>query len=275
MHKPIGGILMANDQTNGSSDGVPDVTSPKWRLTKPHRLVQAALEADRAKPNPYTYRLPDPGLNLSIHVSKAQKRMALIVMDRLIKALAQQDIEVEVLDGPPQRGAYAVVGHDRTPVGLSELTKQVAHEPTAKELQDHEKYGSRIPKWDQAYTGELHLTPGGRVDLSSEQTLQKVIDKAVADVQAELAKAKAKREAEAEIRHREFERAETQRREDERVKALYAAADSFDRYCKLMDYIAEVRRFGRVPDNQRVEGQTLEEWLNWAEWRARHIHPIG
>jgi len=42
-----------------------------------------------------------------------------------------------------------------------------------------------------------------------------------------------------------------------------------------MEYIEEVRRFGRVPDNQRKEGQSLEEWIRWAEWRARQIHPLG
>ena len=43
----------------------------------------------------------------------------------------------------------------------------------------------------------------------------------------------------------------------------------------MMDYIEEVRRFGRVPDNQRKEGQSLEEWLKWAESRARQLHPLG
>jgi hypothetical protein len=42
-----------------------------------------------------------------------------------------------------------------------------------------------------------------------------------------------------------------------------------------MAYIEEVRRFGRVPADQWKEGQSLEEWLAWANWRARQLHPLG
>ena len=60
-----------------------------------------------------------------------------------------------------------------------------------------------------------------------------------------------------------------------RFEALHKAAAEIHRYRLLMDYIAEVRRFGRVPPDRKREGQTLEEWLRWADWQARQIHPIG
>jgi hypothetical protein len=30
-----------------------------------------------------------------------------------------------------------------------------------------------------------------------------------------------------------------------------------------------------VPDDQRREDQTLDQWLTWAETQAQQIHPLG
>jgi hypothetical protein len=53
------------------------------------------------------------------------------------------------------------------------------------------------------------------------------------------------------------------------------AADALRQYRIMMEYIEEVRRFGRIPDDQRREDQTLDDWLRWAEWQARRVHPLG
>jgi hypothetical protein len=113
------------------------------------------------------------------------------------------------------------------------------------------------------------------VDLSSEEALARLIDKATDEVLQKLDEAEQKRRvAEAENR-RKMRREEEEREEKTRAEALVSAAAAFRRYRDMMDYIEEVRRFGRAPDNQRKEGQTLEEWLQWAEWRARCMHPLG
>ena len=59
------------------------------------------------------------------------------------------------------------------------------------------------------------------------------------------------------------------------MEAMCKAAAALHQYRLLTDYIEEVCRFGRVPDNQLRDGQTLEEWLTWAAWQAQWVHPLG
>jgi hypothetical protein len=59
------------------------------------------------------------------------------------------------------------------------------------------------------------------------------------------------------------------------VEALLKAAAALREYRVVTGYIEEVRRFGRVPDDQRREGQTLDDWLAWAEAQAQQVHPLG
>jgi hypothetical protein len=113
------------------------------------------------------------------------------------------------------------------------------------------------------------------VDLSGEDAIKKLIEKAVADIEDSIAAARIRREAEEERQRKEWARQHAEQEEKSRVEALGKAAKSLHEYRLLMEYIEEVRRFGRVPDNQRKEGQTLEEWVRRAEWRARQIHPLG
>lgn len=63
--------------------------------------------------------------------------------------------------------------------------------------------------------------------------------------------------------------------EKQRVEAMIKAATALREYRIVTDYIEEVRRFGRVPDDQRREGQTLDDWPAWAEAHAQEIHPLG
>ena len=117
--------------------------------------------------------------------------------------------------------------------------------------------------------------PGGVADLSSEDTLAKLVAKAVAEIMHQLDKERDRREAAEAESHRKWEREKQEHEEKSRVEAFHKAASALHQYREIMEFIQEVRLFGRVPDNQRKEGQTLEEWLRWAEWRARHVHPLG
>lgn len=264
-------------------------STQKLRLTKPHRLIQRMLEKETPKPADYGYYRHAPSKpEVDIQVSKAERRNALIVMDRLFKALEARDFKIEVTEGGGYRhgsygndaaGTYATSsdGRDRTRVSISEEHKKVPHVPTAKELKEKElhKYGPAIPKYDNVPTSKLTLSPGGVVDLSSETAVGRVVQKAVIEVEAKLLKRRLEREADEETQRREQRRQKDEATEKARVEALHKASASMRNYQNLMDYIAEVRRFGRVPSDQRREGQTLEEWLRWAEWQARLIHPIG
>jgi len=252
--------------------------STKLRLTRPHSLIQRTLDIKVERDQwGHTRQPPWPGVD--VRVSKAEKRNALIVLDRLFKALEKQGVEVTVLHGGYDRteGTYAVrEREDRVQVYVTEENKKVPHVPTAKELHEkNEPISSRIPKYDSVPTGKLTLVPGGVVDLSSEESLAKLIAKSVGEIVQNLDQERERRKRAAEERRREYTRQKEEQEEKGRVESLHNAAKALRRYREMMDYIEEVRRFGRVPDGQRREGQTLDEWIRWAEWQARIIHPIG
>jgi hypothetical protein len=218
----------------------------------------------------------DPRAKLDMSVSSGQKRHALIVLDRLFKALEADGLEVAVLDRPDAQGTFALGERwDKARIRIAETYEKVPHTPTKRELADKEPFGTRIPKYDQQPTGQLTLYPGGVVDFSSEAALDALIAKAVDELKQQIAEQRQKRELAEASRRAEAKREQERRDEKERIDNFRTAAEKLDQYRKQMAYIEEVRRFGRVPDDQRREGQTLEQWLRWAEEQARRIHPLG
>lgn len=244
------------------------------RLTNPHNLIRRSME--EPKKDQWGFTSHSRFQPVDARVSKQQKRLAMFVLDRLFKAIEAAEMQVEVLDQHPHRGTYAIAGYDKAQIYISEEQRQVEHVATPEELRRKAEYPRhKIPKWDSVPTGRLILHPGGVVDLSSQEALAKLIDKAMADIRQTLATQRERRESEQRRRNEEFRREQEKRHEQERVELLHKSADALHRYEILMRYIEEVRRFGKVPDNQRREGQTLEEWLQWAEWQARILHPLG
>ncbi len=264
-----------------SKISTPQLSEPaqsKLRLTRPHALIKRTLERKEEK-DQWGYVRQPAWKGVDVRVSKAAKRNALIVLDRLFKALEKDGIEVRMLDDRyDSSGTFAVRDHhDKVQLYVTEENKKVPHSPTTDELRykNEHPYSSRIPKFDSVPTGRLQLVPGGTVDLSSEEALAKLIAKATDEVLRLLDEAADRRKvAETERRH-EWERQEQERNEKARVEAFFKAAAAYRQYRDVMDYIEEVRRFGRAPDNQREEGQTLEDWLQWAECHARSIHPLA
>jgi hypothetical protein len=262
--------------TNEQSTEVVAHAVPKLRLSRPHVLIQRTMDL---KPEKDAYGLVHqpawPGVDL--RVSKQQKRNALIVMDRLFRSLESLNIKIEVYaERYEKSGTFAVRDRDKTQLYVSEGEKKVPHVATPKELREKEQRSYfNIPKWDTVHTGKLTLHPGGVVDLSSEDTLSMLIAKATDDVVHILDQEQDRRQAAEAAQKQEWQRQKEQQDEKARIEALHKSADALHRYRLLMDYIEEVRRFGRVPDDQRREGQSLNDWLQWAEWQARIIHPIG
>lgn len=246
----------------------------KPSLTKPHPLIAQARQP-APKPDKWGYIGRDPRPRLDMSVSKEQERNAFVVLDRLFKALEEEGIEPEVRSDNYASGTFAVQGSDKARIRIEETYRQIQHTPTKQELADKEKYGRRIPKTERAPTGRLTLIPGGVVDLSSEEALSTLVRKAVDDLKAQLSHVREQRQSEEARRREEARREQEKRDEKERVTHLHQSAEALDQYRKLIAYIEEVRRAGRPPSNQRREGQTLEQWLQWAEEQARRIHPLG
>jgi hypothetical protein len=245
------------------------------RLTKPHPLIHRTLqeEENRKKPD---YGYARYVQVVDFHASKKQIRMALAILDRLFKALEEQGFQV-VLDNPVygRGGTYARKGRDQCAVRVDEVDERIVHEMTAKEKADHEQYGRKPPKWDVLPTGQFTLNPGGKVDLSNEEAFSACLARTIALIEQKVAEARENREARERYEREEARRQHLRHEEEERIKAFGESARSLEHYQVLVQYIEEVRRHGVVPNNQRRENQTLEEWLAWAEAQAQSYHPLA
>jgi hypothetical protein len=262
-----------DEQSQGSADAQPGF---KLRLTNPHRLINQTMLSYQAKTDPgyAPYREPE---RVDVRVSRKRLRLALGVLDRFFKLLEKRGLSIRINQEFNNRGTYAYSGHyDKCQVSLFEVERQVPHVPTAKEKAEQEKpFARRIPKWDSVPTGVLKLQPGGVVDLTNQHAFDEFLARAAEEVLNKIAHERHDREELEKIARAEAERRHQEEQEKKRVESFYKSADALDHYRRLMAYIEEVRRFGRVPSDQLRDGQSLEQWLGWANAQARAIHPLG
>ena len=248
----------------------------KLRLTHPHPLVSRTTyktdTRDRAG-----HSLPNDYEGIDVRVSRDKFRVSLAAMDRLLKAVEQRGLQVRVDRDYKSRGTYVYSGHyDKCQVYLEEEHRRVEHVATAKEKADQARYGIRsTQKWDYLPTGKLILYPGGTVDLTSQQAFDDLIQRAIAGITTTIERAKEARMVREEAARRESDRQRKVEEEKKRTEALCKSADALHQYRLLLEYIEEVRRFGRVPSDQLRDGQTMQEWLQWALAHAKAIHPLG
>jgi hypothetical protein len=274
-HKLDSSPTAVADATDPTPTDAPEIAGFRLRLTKPHRLIQDT-QAETTTRDAYGNPIRNAPKGVDVRVSKAMFKTALVVMDRFIKALETRELKVEVTEDHSGRGTFACEGRDRVQLHIHEKTKRIEHVLTAKELREKERFSlTRIPKWDDVHTGELILAPGGVVDLTGDDAINQLVNKAVADVIEELGRVRKRREEAEAARKSEWDRQRRIEEEKKRVQALHQAAEALRQYRVLTEYIEEVRRFGRVPEDQRREGQTLDQWLCWAEAQAQRIHPLG
>lgn len=269
--------------TNTDDDAiVPDATADrdeatiKLRLTRPHPLISRTKYKNDPK-NHQGHSLANDPDGVDVRVSRGQFRSALIIMDRLLKALEKQEFTIRLDTSYNSRGTYVYSGHyDKCQIYIQEEHRRVDHVLTARERAEKARYSFfSAPTWDFLPIGKLTLHPGGAVDLATEEALDDLIQRAVGEVIATIARATKERKEREAAQHKEFERQQREQEEKARSDAFYKSADALHRYRLLMEYIEEVRRFGRAPSNQLRDGQTLEEWLQWAQDKARSIHPLG
>ncbi|MBX7132881.1 MAG: hypothetical protein K1X67_09420 [Fimbriimonadaceae bacterium] len=285
---PVAGIkegkpeAVLSAKPEGESEGPAAPERIRLRLINPHKLIAETLERDEQEAKLRKQGMPiwSKADKVDVSTGPVMRRTALAVFDRLFKLLERNHIYVTVsargMDGPTQTAVSSNHWMDRVPVRIYEVREKVPHVPTPKELKEKEIWPStRIPACDEVWTGNLLLDPGGLVDLSSEAALDAVLENAKQLLQERLATAATDR-----LRREEVHRQEQQKRaeieaEKQRIDAVDQAAEALRRFRLWADYIEEVRRVGVVPPEQRRNGQTFEEWIEWAEWRAREIHPLS
>ena len=126
-----------------------------------------------------------------------------------VQGMDERGVEACVIDRDPPRTRHIRRSDrdDKVQLYITETCKKVPHVPTAKELRDKDRpFAARVPKYDDVPTGKLTLIPGGVVNLSSEETLAKLIAKAADDVIQLLDQAKSRREAALAQQRQQYER---------------------------------------------------------------------
>lgn len=269
---------MTNSSGENAKEPMTEVaeTRIKLRLSHPHPLISRTTYKSDPR-NHIGHSLPNDYEGVDVRVSRGQFRTALAVMDRLFKALEKRDLCIRIGSEHNNRGTYVYSGnYDKCQVYIDEEHRRVEHQLTAKEKADKARYSFLTsPKWDFIPTGRLVLHPGGDVDLSSQQALDALIDHAVSEIVKTIEKERERRKQQEDEHRIEMDRQQRVHEEKGRTEAFYKSAEALRRYHILMEYIEEVRRFGCVPLDQLHDGQTLEEWFEWAKAKARAVHPLG
>lgn len=243
------------------------------RLRKPHPLISRTKYKNGGCERPgHVLRNDHEGVD--VRVSKAMFHTALSILDLLFKELETRNIEIDNQAGY-NGGTYARRGQDHCEIVLKEHFHRADHVMTAQEKARADKYSwDRPPKWDFLPTGELSLVPGGTFNLQDDAGVRAQILDAASTIEQELERKKSARESEERRRHEEWERQQRIEHEKKKRESMLKSAQKLLEYRLLLAYIEEVRRVGRIPADQIEPGQTLEQWLAWAEERVRRLHPL-
>jgi hypothetical protein len=263
------------ESPSDDADSPPD-PAIKLRLSKPHQLIgKTTYKCDPKNNRGHSFSNDPEGVD--VRVTRGKFRVALAVMDRLFKAIEKQDVQVRLERDQSRCCTYAFSGHhDKCQLYIEEEHRRVEHVLTAEEQAEKARYRFfSAPGWDFVATGKLVLHPGGAVDLTSQEALDGLIERAVEQIAATIDRAREERKQREEAQRKEFARQQRQQKEKERTDSLYKSADALHCYRLLMEYIEEVRRFGVIPSDQLRDGQTMDDWLEWARAKARAVHPLG
>ena len=144
------------------------------RLCVPHSLISRTSCKSHGCSGAGHRMHNDPD-GVDVRVSKQMFKMAPSILDQLFKEVEKREIKV-VCEPGYSGGTYAVRGRERVAIALSERFRRLEHVPTPKEqAQMKEHAWDRPPKWDFFPSGELNLTPGGTLDLSSEESVAAMV----------------------------------------------------------------------------------------------------
>lgn len=260
-------------------------------LRSRHELVETArhvLRGSAKGSDDYVrnWRIP----HLDIDVSKDSLTRALRIMNAVVKAFEKRGWKVTVATGD-KRGSYVRVLDQEIRFGIREPWKQIENEPAKPE---------RLPdgEWHTPYQHKYREEPSGRLALVVRNSWGRAVDKSLGDTKTrqledrlndfmilvfKVAHQRAerhRRRMESELRRREEEQirlAERRTREEEaaRFTALVGQADRWHKSQAIAAYIAAVRKEIAPASLEATEQQELEEWLNWAEERARALDPLS
>jgi len=210
-------------------------------------------------------------------------------MDGLLKALAERNINVRIVD---ERGHHTLVtvADEDIRIGLTERVNR-----RDRELAPEEK---RKLKLGHYVWNRYRYEPSGRLRLrifcqnsrarwrewedSSRRRLEDRLSEFIVGLRlAADAQKEARRQAEMaeqrreEARRREHAAAILRWKEEERFEEFRKQASAWHESRQLREYVTEVRRVALQRDGIIEPGSELNTWLAWASAKVSEIDPLG
>jgi hypothetical protein len=261
-------------------------------LVEPHPLVEKTTKSLRgAGANDYGIVRPRAKHCLDVRVGKESIDRASRIMDALIKALDDRDIEL-MFDDEDRQTARIVVDGETLGFSLEEKTHRERYQPTRaeqKELEKNPYYRYRLPDdtffpsgnlslkldigwWGRGFRGTWSDGKKQRVEGCLNKFIIAAYKAAAAKKADRIERERQKLEWQEQERRREILRQQIER-EQERLDALNAQAKAWYEAQQLRAYVQAVRSAGYYPQHSITGGQAIDEWCAWALEQASRLDP--
>jgi hypothetical protein len=259
-------------------------------LRNPHPLViQTERVLSKAEPDKYGVLRPWRREYLDIRVSPTSLKRALRIMDALIKGIEERGFSISNRVNSRFPETHLTIFDESIRFSLSEKTRQIAHVPTKKEVEEQKRYyWNTPPKWDYVPTGMLSLnidrysasnfrkrwSEGPKTRL--EDLLNSFLLGAVG-VAMEIKERRRVREEEQRRREEERRILEEERKrreiEKQRLRDLESQAERWAKSEQLRAYIRAVEKEAAAQEDIDVLRNRLQEWVTWANEHADDLDP--
>jgi hypothetical protein len=248
--------------------------------------TQACLE--RTKPGEDGLLRPEKIRRLNVCVSKESIQRAMLIWDRILKAVEASKLKIRMENEAPCRTIVTVDGEELS-VSLKEKSARSEHKPTPAEKREMERsrHFHGVPKWDYTPTGILILSIDHEKRNEHKWTdgKKRIEDRlsSLAEVMMDVAKDIKERRARAEEWHRNWveevrrrqEAARLQAEENRRIEQLERQASVWRSACSLRGFIDAVREEARRRSGAIEPGSPVDQWVLWAERHAASIDPVA
>jgi hypothetical protein len=278
---------------------IAEVSKPQNKLVvsetlhAPHpSVVTTRRSLDEATPDKYGLLSPiwrDRASSLNVAVAKQSVNRALRIMNALVKALDRFGFQFKSTDDEWRKKFRVTFMGEAFEFRLREKTKRQDHVPTEAEKAKQAKYHFQsYPAHDYIPTGMFELAVSNSGYWSPDQTwrdgkdhrveddlnefvvvLLEMVDRAQV---ARVSKERAEREQQ-ERERRRYDLEQRRRKEQKRVDALLAEAQSWEKSRLIRTYVAAVRE--KAINGKGIEpGSDLDRWLTWASAQADRFDPL-
>lgn len=249
-------------------------------------LTQACLE--RTKPGEDGLLRPDKIKRLNVCVGKESIQRAMLIWDRILKAVEASKFKVRMEKEAPCRTIVTVDGEELN-ITLKEKSARSEHKPTPAEKREMERnrHFHDVPKWDYTPTGILvlsidhnksneHKWTDGKKRIEDRLTsIAEVLVDVAKDIKESRARAEEWKRNWAEEQRLRQEAARLQAEENRRIDQLERQASSWRSVCLLRGFIDAVRGEATRRSGAIEGGSPVDQWLRWAERHAASIDPVG